>query len=381
MGVYAHELSHLLNIADNYNNPYAVQPQRAYTGPWSMMSRGSFNGPGGPHTRWQIPALQGASMGSLHTVRDKLQLGLTPNTTVLTLSRSQLAASPAVLVAEVTARAVAPGPDDLLGVRVTLDGGGDLTPACDPTTSAFCDGGPYDHYMLEVVDRMGADSFQPDAGVMVSKTKARDRLPFQWTIDANPQDIRLVDYVRPDGTDEYITIGDYRQLADALFHAGTRSGSQFEHVDEPNGLHFYVLDLRRSDEGVLSYTVGARALAAPQGDAGVEVGRGVVTDRKHNTPTDKGVTCTFEVKNTGEAPGVVGWDVADVYRLSAEVEGAGWAVEVPNALKAVGFGEAGFVRVAVKAEEGADEEGVVTLTARSETGAAEAKSECRVSKV
>ncbi|CRK46400.1 hypothetical protein BN1723_007054 [Verticillium longisporum] len=53
MGVYAHELSHLLIIADNYNNPYSDPPQRAYTGPWSMMSRGSFNGPGGPHTRWQ----------------------------------------------------------------------------------------------------------------------------------------------------------------------------------------------------------------------------------------------------------------------------------------------------------------------------------------
>ncbi|KAH7368139.1 hypothetical protein B0T11DRAFT_295837 [Plectosphaerella cucumerina] len=380
MGVYAHELSHLLNIADNYNNPYAVQPQRAYTGPWSMMSRGSFNGPGGPHTRWQVPALKGASMGSLHTVRDKLQLGLTPNTTVVTVARSQLAASPAVLVAEVTARAVAPGPDGLLGVRVTLDGAGDLTPACNSATSAFCDGGPYDHYLLEVVDRMGADSFQPDSGVMVSKTKVRDRLPFQWTIDANPQDIKLVDFVRPNGTEEYITIGDYRQLADALFHAGTRSGSEFEHVDEPNGLHFYILDIHRSEEGVLSYTVGARALAAPEGSSSFEVGRGVVTDRKHNKPTEKGVTCTFEIKNTGEAPEATAWDVADVYRLSAEVEGAGWVVEVPNALKAVEFGDAGYVRVAVKAEEGADDEGVVTLTVKSETSAAEAEGQCRVSK-
>jgi hypothetical protein len=380
MGVYAHELSHLLNIADNYNNPYAVQPQRAYTGPWSMMSRGSFNGPGGPHTRWQVPALKGASMGSLHTVRDKLQLGLMPNTTVVTVARSQLAASPAVLVAEVTARAVAPGPDGLLGVRVTLDGAGDLTPACNPAASAFCDGGPYDHYLLEVVDRMGADSFQPDSGVMVSKTKVRDRLPFQWTIDANPQDIKLVDFVRPNGTEEYITIGDYRQLADALFHAGTRSGSEFEHIDEPNGLHFYILDIHRSEEGVLSYTVGARALAAPEGSSSFEVGRGVVTDRKHNKPTEKGVTCTFEIKNTGEELGATAWDVADVYRLSAEVEGAGWVVEVPNALKAVEFGDAGYVRVAVKAEEGADDEGIVTLTVKSETSAAEAKGQCRVSK-
>ncbi|OQO06180.1 hypothetical protein B0A48_08768 [Cryoendolithus antarcticus] len=59
MGTYAHELSHLLGIGDNYNNPYSIPPIRSYTAPFSMMSRGSFDGPGGPHTRWQIPALLG----------------------------------------------------------------------------------------------------------------------------------------------------------------------------------------------------------------------------------------------------------------------------------------------------------------------------------
>ena len=54
LGTYAHELTHLLGIGDNYNNPFATQQVRSYTGPWSMMSRGSFNGPGGPHTRWQV---------------------------------------------------------------------------------------------------------------------------------------------------------------------------------------------------------------------------------------------------------------------------------------------------------------------------------------
>ena len=41
MGVYAHELTHLLSIGDNYNNPYGVPLRRAYTGIWSMMSRSS----------------------------------------------------------------------------------------------------------------------------------------------------------------------------------------------------------------------------------------------------------------------------------------------------------------------------------------------------
>ena len=47
-GPTAHELSHNLGIADNYNNPYGIPQRRDYSGPWDMLSRGSFNGPGGP---------------------------------------------------------------------------------------------------------------------------------------------------------------------------------------------------------------------------------------------------------------------------------------------------------------------------------------------
>ena len=59
MSTYAHELSHLFGIGDNYNNPYGVPVSRSYSGPWDMMSRGTFNGPGGPHKRWVVPADQG----------------------------------------------------------------------------------------------------------------------------------------------------------------------------------------------------------------------------------------------------------------------------------------------------------------------------------
>jgi len=48
MSTYAHELSHVLGIGDNYNNPFGVPAQRDYSGPWEMLSRGTFNGPGGP---------------------------------------------------------------------------------------------------------------------------------------------------------------------------------------------------------------------------------------------------------------------------------------------------------------------------------------------
>ncbi|TVY83731.1 putative secreted metallopeptidase, partial [Lachnellula suecica] len=220
MATYAHEFSHLLNIGDNYNNPYGVPLRRAYTGPWSMMSRGSFNGPGGPHTRWQIPPQEGGSMGSLHTLRDKAQLGLVSESSILNISLSSLSSGP--IVAQIQARAVSPG-SKLMGIRLNLEA--DNSPACDIDTDVYCDGGGYNAFFLEVVDRMGADSFTPDSGVMISKTKTdSDSGPFQWTIDANPQDINLLDFYRPNGTASYITLGDYRQLLDALFHAGTRSG-------------------------------------------------------------------------------------------------------------------------------------------------------------
>ncbi|KAK5988602.1 Putative secreted metallopeptidase [Cladobotryum mycophilum] len=292
MGTFAHELSHLLFIGDNYNNPYGNPLRRAYTGPWSMMSRGTFNGPGGPHSRYHVPALNGGSMGSLHTVRDKLQLGLISNDSIIKISRDALAAS-GPLVTRITARSVV---SKQMGLRIEMDA--DRSPKCDIAKDVFCDGGGWEAYDVEVIDRMGADSFQPDSGVMISKTiKDGWTDPFQWTIDANPEDIKLVDFVRPNGTAAMITLGDYRQLADALFHAGTRSGSQYEHVDEPNGLHFYIINLQRDKSGVLSYDVGVRSLnSTNKSEYGVKLSSG---RSSHDKPTEKGAVCTFDLTNNG----------------------------------------------------------------------------------
>lgn len=372
MGTYAHELSHLLNIGDNYGNPYGKPLQRDYTGPWSMLSRGTFNGPGGPHTRWQIPSLQGGSMGSLHTVRDKFQLKLIADSSLRRISRAALAASGPV-VARITARAVE---SDLVGLRVEM--GSDLSPDCNVATDVLCDGRGYDNYDVEVVDRMGADSFQPDSGVMISKTKNTDRRqPFQWTIDANPHDINLVDFVRPNGTAAMATMGDYRQLADALFHAGTRSGSEYEFVDAPNGLHFYVVDKHRDAAGVLSYTVGVRSLnSTAEGRGGVRLSPGKPVAGERNSPSGTGVLCAFELTN--KAKGSLG---ADIYRLRATVEGRGWRVEVRNALATAKLGETVGVDVAVGASAGAAKTGTVTLTAVSETDSrVKGEARCRVSR-
>ncbi|KAI1642398.1 uncharacterized protein F4817DRAFT_362297 [Daldinia loculata] len=373
MSTYAHELTHLLGIGDNYNNPYSDPPRRAYTGPWSMLSRGSFNGPGGPHTRWQIPATLGGSLGSLHTVSDKLRINLADNSSVLTVSREALSSSGPV-VAEITARCINPGEGELLGLHVIL--GKDLSPFCNVSTDALCDGGGYNNYDIEVIDRMGADSFTPDSGVMISKTKDVDNAPFQWTIDANPQDIDVIDFYRPDGTASKLTIGDYRQLADALFHAGTRSGSEYEYTDEANRLHFYIIDIRRDDVGILHYTVGVRSLdGSGSSTYSVDLSEGQIAEGPRARASVKGVTCAFHLTNSGiyvdgnatHPQDLSAYLNSDIYRLSAEVDSEGWHVEVPNALTTAKFGSSSTVNVAVGAAAEAADSAVVRLTATSES--------------
>ncbi len=366
---YAHEFSHILGIGDNYNNPFGVPPRRSYSGIWEMLSRGTFNGPGGPHSRWLIPATGGSSMGSQHMLRNKLKLAMVDESNVLRLSREALADS-GVVIARVTARSVQPGPHGLSGINVAM-GTGDLSPACDVRTDPFCDGGGYDNYTVEVVDRMGSDSFTPDAGVLLAKTKDQDRAPFEWVVDANPQDIGMTDYVLPDGTAVPITIGDYRQLSDALFHAGTGSGSEYEYVDEANRLHFYVLDVRRDRLGQLSYTVAVRSL-----DGSGPQRRGVAVLPTAGLPDRDGLaTCRFPLVNTGRSAPPAGEhpeDVraylgGDVYRVSATVHGRGWAVSVPNQLASADFGR--YVRVPVYAKRSGSGSRVakVALTATSES--------------
>ena len=137
MAVYAHELTHNLGIADNYNNPYAAPFQRAATGYWSMMSRGSFGGPGGTHNRWHIPSTMGTALGSQHVIRDKIELGFVTPPNFVDLNRNGLAAS-GLAVVDVTAREVDPGGSGQTGVRINLDGAAPIdktTPCTIFTTS------------------------------------------------------------------------------------------------------------------------------------------------------------------------------------------------------------------------------------------------------
>jgi hypothetical protein len=326
-----------------------------------MLSRGTFNGPGGPHSRWLIPAVAGASMGAQHMLREKVKLGIVDPSRVLNLSRAGLRRS-GVVVAEVEAREAPAGAGELTGINLAMNGG-DHEPACDVSADPFCDGGGYDNYTVEVVQRMGFDSFTPDSGVLLAKTKNRDTAPFIWVIDAHPADIDKVDFVRPDGTPQKMTVGDYRQLSDALFHAGTGSGSQYEYVDQANRLYFYVLDSKRDRSGILSYTVAVRSLdgSGPQ-RRGIRLspGAGVAAPERGWT------RCSLPLFNTGTA-GPAPYGDADVYRLTAAASEHGWSVWTPNALATAKAGGRTVVTVYARHAAGAAHRGTVRLTATSES--------------
>jgi hypothetical protein len=227
---------------------------------------------------------------------------------------------------------------------------------------------------MEVVQRLGYDSFTPDNGVLIVKNKDQQNNScgfgcHAWVIDAHPEDMNMVDFVKPNGQKVMRTVADYRQLNDALFHAGLRSGSQFEWEDTPNRLHFYVIDRKVAANGVLSYIVAVRSLdgAGPQ-THGVNVKEGGAAS---SAPAGFHAV-NFSVSNTGKAavvptgshPAIVASAFgSDVYHVSARVEGAGQLGDVANSLIAVPYGSSAEVSVYLRNAPGT---ATVTLTVVSE---------------
>ena len=385
MATYAHELTHNLGLPDNYNNPFNDPQQKTATGMWDMMSRGSFNGPGGQHQRWLIPPTTGGALGSQHNVRNKRQLNFITDNDLLRLNRDGLAQS-GMAVADVTARETAPTGGELSGVNIALNGTGDNEPPCiinGVLQSPDCDGvarsasgtisGKWNNYTMEVVQQIGSDSFDPGHGVLISKTKTGGGSNcgtftcFVWVVDSHPEDVNRVDFVRPDGTPKLATIGDERQKNDGSFNAGLNSGSSYEYEDAPNRLHFYILDKHTDAQGILHYTVGVRSLdgAGPQA-------RGVSLASPQLGNDSGFATCTFNLTNTGAAaatPNVHPQDASaylnnDIYRLSASATGTGWNAYLKNAFASAKFGDS--VKVPVYIEKGTGS-GTVTLKATSES--------------
>jgi len=383
-GTITHELGHFaFSLPDLNNNPYVRPYRRVAAGTWDMMDRGCFNGPGGPHKRWVVPPTQGAAMPAGLMVRNRLENKFISESQVLRLNRDGLAKS-GLAVAEVTARAVDPLPGTFAGILVRLDGPepGDRTPPDDPATNPLSPGTPnYNSYTMEVVQRIGYDSFTPDNGVLIAKNKdslrGRNGGPnafnsYIWVIDAHPEDINVVDYVKPNGQKVMRTIADYRQLNDALFHAGLDSGSQYEWEDTPNRLHFYVIDLRKDEKGILSYTLAVRSLDG----SGPQMRGAALEPQKSLKVGGPNTPVTFTLKNAGTAAqtdpaahpaDAAAWLKSDVYRLTVTVEGKGWTARLLNGLAAVGFGSTRQIIVYVSHEAGSSPSARVTLRASSES--------------
>jgi len=394
-GSIRHEISHFaFRVGDNNNNPYVTPYRRAGAGPWDIMDRGSFNGPGGPHRRWLIPVMEGGSMPAGLMLRQKLNFKFIDTNDVLRLNRNGLAAS-GLAVADVVAREVARGPDAFSGLVVRLDGAApqDRTPPDDPATNALSPGRPlYKFYSLETIQRIGYDSFCPDSGVLIAKNKDGEGSNggtngfncFNWVIDAHPEDMHKLDFKRPNGEPVMRTIADYRQLNDALFHAGLNSGSQYEYEDAPNRLHFYVIDLKTGPQGVRTYTLGVRSLdgSGPQRRGVALAGPAARAVRARNSP------CVFTLNNTGAAAptdpaahpqDATPWLGSDIYRLSVSAQGEGWTAQLRNGLAAVKFGGSAPVAVYVTRAANAAAAGTITLTATSEGDASKtATVVCRV---
>lgn len=382
-GTITHELGHYaFKTGDNNNNPYAEPYRRVGSGPWDMMDRGSFNGPGGPHMRWVVPATMGAAMPAGLMLRNRMANGFIIPAQVLILSREDLAESGAV-VATISARATEPLPDTFAGIIIKLDGSEphDRTPPDDPAVNPLSPGIPnFDYYSVEVIQRIGYDSFCPDNGVLIARNRdkeSRNGGPngfncFNWVIDAHPEDINKVDFVKPDGTPVMRTIADYRQLNDALFHAGPASGSRFEWEDVPNSLHFYIIDVIKNAEGILEYKIGIRS-----NDRSAEDVRQfeVFPPSLKKMKSDAGYTL-FTVKNTGEPftagtslhfQNTVRWLNSDIYRLNLSVEGKGWSGELINGLISLEPGASETVPVYLSHEKNASRKAKVSLTVQSES--------------
>jgi M6 family metalloprotease-like protein len=381
-GSIRHEISHAaFRIGDNNNNPYVTPYRRVGAGGWDVMDRGSFNGPGGPHRRWLIPVTEGGAAPAGLLLRQRMFFKFTGPGEVLSLNRDGLAQS-GLAVARVTARAHKPLPDELTGIVVRLDGDApqDRTPPSDPTKDPLSQGVQnYNSYTLEVVQRIGYDSFTPSGGVLITKNKDQASPVggpnsfnlFNWVIDANPEDIQEVDFTRPNGDKVMRTIADYRQLNDATFHAGLNSGSDYEWVDLANRLHFYIVDVHHAPNGLLSYTLAARSL-----DGSGPHERGVALAAPGAQPAAQDGRAEFILSNTGKrapTPAPLHPDDAtrflnaDVYRISVSVQGAGWAAQIQNALATVPFGGTHTVPVFVSKTANAADSAIVTVRAASES--------------
>jgi hypothetical protein len=268
-----------------------------------------------------------------------------------------------VAVARLQAREYVPN-GNKVGLTVNLGSGGYVPGNCqtrvdDPFWCTHTDETNWQRFTMEVVDRVGNDSFTPGHGVLLAQTR-NSGTPRVQLVDANTANINRIDFYRPDGTPVPVVRGDPRQLDDATFHAGSQSGSQYEYVENFNRLHFYVLDADRDENGVLSYHVAVRNL-----DGAGAYARSGSLGAAAVFPSGA-ATALLQVPLTNTGAAGEGLFASDVYRIAATVDGAGWTVHLPYAIRAAEAGATVTVPVYATAAAGATESATVTVTATSE---------------
>jgi hypothetical protein len=167
------------------------------------------------------------------------------------------------------------------------------------------------------------------------------------------------------------TIADYRQLNDALFHAGTNSGSFNEWTDEHNRLHFYILNVEKNEEGILSYEVGVRSL-----DGSEPQKRSLSVSPPPVKKVSDSVYVFFTVKNTSENSATLSSFhsqdtssllTSDILRLSVNTENAGWSAQLLNNFISLKPGETADVPVYLTHEKRAAGKTKINLTVQSES--------------
>ena len=398
MGTFAHEFGHLMKLPDNYNNPYDIPRTRSYTGPYELMSRGSFGGPGGNHLRYQIPSTMGSSCPSNQVLRSKIGQGYTTPEHIIDVTYAGIKEKP--IITEVVARNI-PTDKSVLdkagneikgyrGIRITdmvdktLKDNNTLSVGMDSTDVRYEEArlgiNPakwnwgrnvnYTGYTIEVMDRTGYDSFISDHGVMIAKTASSGSTTI-FIQDAHPTPLDLIDFIRPNGDVAMISDGDQLQLASSLFHAGLHNNPTYfkdrfpekfasgdkrkglhgnvvnEYIDSFNELHFYVLD-KIGNEGkygdYLSYQIAVRSTAP---DA-VKVGGKLSLTAGNFEPAtqDRYAVQHFTLKQSKDA------DAVDIVRIRLLGALAGNATVLNNIYAIEPDGEIKFA-VYINASDGA----------------------------
>src|SRR5690625_885308 len=117
-------------------------------------------------------------------LRNKIKQVLLTEDQYLNLDRDELSETGPVF-ADILSRSVPAGEgfdrDGIHGINIEME---DWTPAnsLEDDWRADMQRGEnwYDNYTIEVVDRVGFDSFAPDSGVLMAKTKDSEAAPNIW---------------------------------------------------------------------------------------------------------------------------------------------------------------------------------------------------------